>query len=238
MIIKGVFQFNKAIKVDEDLLRELQVELEDFSNDFTLKALLENGNEIYFDSLEEMLVFDNYGNRKIKRLNLRLSMFFNIDFTNTIALFSSYKNTIQAQYTCNKPDESIIIDKKLHDIFNKGKLPLYYRLLTKFSIKHILVIILMWYAIQNLRAMGKVISDQNITIKVFNIIAISAMILFFITTKLEEFKNIIFPSIVFYWGKEKERFDKHITYADKIFWGIVIAFLAPVLYKQILQVFF
>lgn len=232
MRIEGIYKFKKAILVNEELLRSLELGLCNFAEEYAYTAKLESGNDIYFDNLEELLEYDNYSNRRIKHLTIRLSLGFYIEFSKSFSLYNSYNNTVNVQYLCSNSEDSIIIQDKLRDIFEKGKLPWYYTLLTKFSIMYFWTIYFMWSAFWNLRNFGKEIPTEGYKlIGIMNIICIVIAVIIGVSYVLNKMRNVLFPPIVFYFGKEKERFDKNIKYADKVFWGIIIATLLSLIIK-------
>lgn len=234
MKINGIFEFHKAILVNEELLRSLEAELSVFAEEYKYTGYLENGNKVYFDNLKEMLEYDNYNNRKIKSLNLRLSLNFNIDFTESISYISSYKSTTIARYSCNNSNDDIIIQGKLREIFEKNKFPWYYTLLTKITIIYFGIIMLILSFILYLNFGSNSFEGINV-IQFFYTSTIASTILYIISYELNKIRNILFPSIVFYWGKEKERFDKNRANVDKVFWGILVASALPLIGKLIFK---
>ena len=92
-----------------------------------------------------------------------------------------------------------------------------------------------WSALYNIINFGNKIELPNVTtIQMVSISFIILTIIFFLAYILEKIRKFFFPSIVFYWGSEIERFDKNMKYADKIFWGIIVAFFIPMILKLLL----
>ena len=67
---KTYFNFEKAIKVDEKMLIEIKSCIEEYCPQLRYEAELENNDEIEFESIDELLGFENSPSNRLKNLQV------------------------------------------------------------------------------------------------------------------------------------------------------------------------
>lgn len=239
MRINGEYEFKKAIRVDQKLLDNLKEILQPYIDKEEYVATLENGDVIRFENYQEMIQYDNYGKGKIEKLKIKYSSSLSINFETSMSLINNYKSTVTVEYVFRNQEDIILMREKLGCLFNKNKQPWFYTIITKISVMYFFIIIGSWSAFLNIININKKMELDNMnSIQYINLGFILTMIIILLACLLGRIRKRYIPSIVFYWGNEKERFDKNMQYVDKIFWGIIVALFLPVIIPLLLRAVF
>ncbi len=239
MIIYGHVYFNHAIIVSERMLKELQDAILVFYDLVEYKAYLYNGDEIAFDSLEELTSYDNYENRRIKRLVASFGYDNQIYFEKNTSFISSYKYTVHCKYATKNNDESILFSNKIKGILKKGRRPLYYTFITKICMFHFLAFLLgIWIAaVIFLLFNGGLNKTSGTNEKLTESIGIGVLFMLIaniIASFLEKIREKIMPALAFDIGEQIKVNERFKDLASKIFWGIIVAFIMSILTAIIL----
>lgn len=81
--------------------------------------------------------------------------------------------------------------------------------------------------------------DKNVSFETLRILPIlsGSIILLFLSLiiPIRKVINYIFPVNIFYWGREKGRYDKHKEIKKQIIWGIIVAFIVSILAGYVMK---
>lgn len=226
MTIHGKITFKDAIIIDEKLLKELEnVILETFTN-IKYEGRLCNDDIILFDSLSELLQYENINQRKLVKLKIEFD--YNvIEFYPTISGICSYKYTVSGSYATKDTDTSILFERKIKNILEKHKRKKWYTLLTKISTMHFGIFILGLSTISTIYSVLKegVIGGITYTANSINLGIILAILLIIVSAILAKCRNFLLPPISFMIGEQVEEIKKNENLFSKIFWGVVVTFV-------------
>lgn len=229
MTIYGKIKFKDAIIVDEKLLCELEEIILTFYKEINYSCILSSDDSIDFESLEELLNYENTKMRKIERLKISFGHFNEIVFKPTISAFCSYKYTVEGTFKTEDNNNSILFPKKIQDALEKNKQSKWYTIITKISLMHFMsllfgasigssVSLLYTKGINISQETGYIPSIVNLGIA-FGILCILFAIIF------SKCRNILLPPIAFKIGEQIKEIEKGRDLFSKIVWGVVVAFL-------------
>lgn len=221
MLIKGNIEFRKAIVVDRKLLEEIENIITAYYGRPRYSAILENDDKIMFDSIDEILEYDNYEKRKINILNLLANQTFNLTFHADLSFIHNYKHTVVGGYETKNNNDSILIVEKIQESLNKSKQPLYYTLLSKVSMMYLVIIIGIISLMLNIYNRFQSSIEYSSAFYI-NTVIISALIFYIIGTAFSKIIGYFFKPVIFNWGKEVERIGKIKSLRGNIFWVIVV----------------
>lgn len=233
MLISGNIKFKKAIIVNRNLLEKIEAIILEYFNGIRYYAVLENDDTIVFESLDELLEYDNYKFRKLKRLSILTDKEFELIFYEDYSLLHNYNNTVVGKYITKNNDDSILIVEKIQNALDKSKQPLHYRLFSKFSIAYMVIALGIISFIMNILKIPSYEKEYTIS-EYFNNVLIIVFILMIIAKVVEKVINYFFQPIIFQWGLEVERINKIKNLRSNIFWVIFVGTLLTVLLNFIL----
>lgn len=236
MVLHGKIEFAKALAVDEKLLKELESVLSEYYDDITYNVWLINGNRVRFESLEELIDYDNFEERRISRLMITMEYTNEIIFDTTISPINSYKNTVVVTYCMNDSDKSHIFNKKVKSILEKHKRTTSYTAFTKISTIYFCIAGLIASSISYIYSWATGIATETTTLTysvIVNGTIFSVIVLIFIFWILSKARIKIAPPITFKIGCEIKEDEKREKLRGNILWGVIIATIAPVVFSFI-----
>lgn len=234
MTIHGKIQFKEAIIVNEKLLKDLEEVILSFFKHVTYECKLCNGDGIEFDSLDELLTYENIKTRKIVRLKIKFD-YNEIIFEPTFSKISSYQHTVFGVYKVYDSDTSILFSEKVQRVLENSKRSKWYTFLTKISMMHFCFLIVgisigsTIYSVMSEGVMGKSVYTVN-SINISIIIGILCIIFSIIAAKC---RDILLPPISFMIGEQLQEIKRNEEKFSKIFWGIIIAFIVSYVVAKI-----
>lgn len=235
MILHGNIKFKEAIIVDEKMLKELEEVIEEFFEDITYKCVLCNDDKIKFDSLQELLSYENIKTRSIKKMIVSFDKCNEIVFEIIGSIINSYKYTIQGSYKVDDSNKSILFSEKIDSIFKRHRRNKWYTILSKISFMHFW---LLFFGISLVSSMRSIV-EQGIeqgyiyTTNAVNLSIIAALLICGIWVLILKFRDILFFPISFMIGEQIDIIKKREDIASKIFWGIIIAFIVSFIVAKI-----
>ena len=221
------FEFKKAIVVNEEMLRAIEKEIHNYCDRIEYNAKLENDAKIKFDSLEELLTYDNSKGDKIERLDIesRKRGYDSVDRVDIsicadVKFFTKFESTVVVSLTTDSLDKKTLLKEKLEHIFTRFEQDKRYNKVSKNAISNriellflICVIALCWQVVSN----GFSYANRGLLI-----VVIILGILEFIKTPIEKKQKEFYPPIVFYLGDEKSLYDDNKAGRNSFFWTVVI----------------
>lgn len=231
MKLHDKFGYSKAIVVDEKMLTDINECIKEFFSDPKYSAELLDDSRIVFESLEELLSYENYGDKSIKYLKINFG-YNKFEFEQTFSIFHSYKNSVSGEYVTKNVNESILFKKNIQNILEKGSRPWYYTFVTKFSVIYFLIVItvicIILTVILNLN--GKYVKgDSNLSVSFLNIWICGSVIYFLIAHMFSKLKNKIFPVIAYKIGEQKKKIERRDDLISKFFWGVIVTGIVSVI---------
>ncbi len=242
MIIYGGFKFKKAIVVTKKLLEELEEIILSKFNNIKYNALLDNGNSIDFNSLDEVVSYENFENNRIKHLRITANSSFNLEFNTKMSATVAYNSTVNMNFQMDNIDNCILFESKIKKLMEKNKQPWYYTVFSKTSSYHLGAtffaawVILAAYTLITKRSSNGGSSD--VTSAVNLILPIFLTIIFMIVIISKKIRDYFFPPIIFYWESEVQRSDKIQTLRTQIFWGVIVATILSILIPLFISVIY
>ena len=233
MTLHGNIKFKDAIIVDEKLLRELEEIILNFYDEISYSCLLCNDDKITFDSLDELLNYENVKTRKIERLSISFGYFNEIEFKTEMAMFSSYKSTVQGTFITEKYDESVLFTEKIKNALTKNRQSRWYTLMTKFSYFHFTMFLLAFtvgLCIYILFVSKTKINQATSYVPMYFCFGIAfSVLLLLISFLLSRIRNALLPPIAYKIGEQIKEIDRGRDLFGKIFWGIIVTFVISLL---------
>lgn len=234
MIIHGKIRFKEAIIVNEKLLRDLEKVILQFFKKIKYECRLCTDDYILFNSLEELLNYENNKKSRIEKLVLEFD-YNKIEFYTTVSYFCSYGCTVVGSYKVETQDENILFSKKVMEVLEKSRRNKLYTFFTKISILYFMVFILVISSASTIYlVMKEGLKGGNIyTTNSINLGITIGILIFFIGWILAKCRNLLFPPISFMLGEQIEQIKKNEDRTSKIFWGVIVAFVISYIVTKI-----
>ena len=189
---------------------------------------------ISFDSLEELLAYDNFKPRRIVKLEVdgyngySRSISVEISDLNT-SLIANYGSTIRCDYKFCSIDQETVFKSDFEIWYEKVVAD--YWFLGKFSFTGLLFVPSAFITLIRLVAGHRMELDLSNGIILGSIIfvTLATFAIFYIIKWLDT--NILgnlFPAVSFLWGEEEKRNKKWEKFRSNLLWGVVIAILVGV----------
>lgn len=236
--LRGRIKYKNAIYVDEKLLKELEEIILVYYKTINYRATLYNGDTIVFDSLTELLQYENVEERRI------ISLLIGFDIGNEIifeeksgySLFSSYQYTVTGNYSMNNTDDSILFTNKIYAALNKNKRRIWYTIVTKISMMHFsLILLIVSFSLYLYLKFTTVATEAiYITADTWLLSCLYCLIFFSVSFIMAKIRKRVLPSISYMIGEEIKRIQKGEALISNIFWGIIVAFGVSVVCSLIL----
>ena len=225
--IQREFKYNKSLIIDKESLIELNNLYTEIGTTAEYTILTENNINYTFDNLDELLQY-NFS-EPIKELKItrhdytrkaNLDIEFKVDY---ISIFTVYGTISEISYTTADENIDILLKEKILQFYKKNKT--YNWIIGKFGIYCYLAIIILIIGCSLL--LKDWINHESISLPLtmsFLIYWIISIVAFNLIRKLDVvICKKFFNPIVYYIGKQKEKWDKIQKNKSNIFWGVIIA---------------
>lgn len=226
MKYKTEFSFKKAIIIDAQFLGEMQKQILNYCDKIDYEANLENGDNIKFESLEELILFENSKINKFKNIQLtardsNLDIFIFVYIRADSIGVRKFYETISVSMTTNDLNMKTVFKNNMGTLFVRHEQSKAYNFLSRTGILNLISIA---YFIFMCVYLYKVISGRfNIENNILNIVAVILIILFLLKSPLQKGQEKYFPPIVFYLGDEIQSYNDKKAARKNFFWGFIIA---------------
>lgn len=223
------FTCKKAIIVDREFLEEVQKEILAWCNLIKYEANLENGDKIEFESLEELITFENSKLKRIKDIeitarnadNASLDQFIIIQISAFSVILRKFIRTIYVSITIDDVDKKTIFENNMRNIFVRHEQNKWYNIISRTGILNLIDFI---YFIFVCIYFYKFFSDG---LKIENdglqIMALIFAVLMLLKIPIQKGQEKYFEPIVFYSGDEKKSYDDKRDGRKNFFGGVIVA---------------
>jgi len=231
MKILGTYKYKWAIILQPQAMRELESLILRYYENPIYTAYLTNKNRVRFESLNELLEYDNTKGSEIKSL----SVFGQLDFDSTAfhmiiranrGVFVNYTSTVEIEYVVKSPDDELTLNSRLKSLFDKTKAR--YSAVGKISLSSVfmvaLVAVLIYAFSVNLFSTAITLTLKSV-LQVLGASALGSVINISGSLGL----MYIFPSVVFNWGMQIEKSNRISALRTNIFWGVIISFVLSII---------
>ena len=210
--------FHKKMVITEKRLKELDSIMYKYSDSVEYKATLKDKTTVEFNSFDELLNYDNYGNRKIRTLIVEGRSEYSTIIQMFLAPSERYsKETARYSYKFKEKDKETTFLEEINHFFSKA---------VEYEKSDA---ICEWFSLALILSLAVLLVKKLFPITPDN--EIIYMILFVGLFALMIYKTIsyfvwdrLFPDVVFAWGEEKERYEELDRFRSNVFWGVIVAF--------------
>lgn len=214
--------------------------LTEFCDRIEWAAMTYRKTDIQFDTLEELLSYDNYSSNRIVQLEItgyqNWKRFARIEIQSDEMGLINYGSTLSCSYTVDSIDSELNFINQLEIILKKATAS--YWLLGKFSLFGTISAPSMLSTICGIIT-GGYARPKDISFTIALIIIASALVIILVSRWIDKhFLRNLFPPIQFLWGEEVSRNSKWEKLRSNIFWGIIIALLIGIVAGYIASLFF
>ena len=206
MKVSGKLSYKSAIIVNDVFFKDIDELLREYFEKPKYSAQLINGDEVEFESVSELISYDNFSNRAIKTMRI-------------------YKSTLEMCFEVENNDKSEEIKRKANDLCDKHKQSFMYTAASKFTLMHICILLWGLSFISNLNVLITHKTDDG-TMSNSTIVAavtVGVVIMLLISAALSWIIKQYFPAIVFYLGENIKSVEKKSKTKSNIFWCIIVA---------------
>ena len=231
MNIHGSFKYKSAIILTRERVKEIEKTLLKDFNDLNCYVITYSKDTVRFDTIDELLDYDNFGEWKIKSLHIdgtkpggqKIEIYFRAE----MGLLVSFSSTIEISYTVSDLKEIVALKEQALLIFKKCKAP--YNLISKFALYSVICIISIVSAIFTLSLPDVQIATLAFNVKSIVVMMLTGIIAGFLIIKFPTGWGKLFPPIVYYWGEEIGVSDRRNQLRTNIFWGVFVALIIGVI---------
>lgn len=237
MRIYGKISFKEALVVDEHLLRELEKTILSFYDSIAYSCKLCNSDKIEFDSLDELLSYENYKIRKIVKLSIEFGIGNNIAFEPDRAMLVSYKYTVQGDFVTEDQDNSILFQSKVKDILLRNRQNKWYTIITKMNLIQFNILLLgvlsCVFVYGFFTHNWKMDNNVGTYIYGFDLGIVAGIVMggvfILLGGILAKCRDFLLPPIAYKIGEQIKEIEKAKDLFSKIFWGIVVTFIVSLI---------
>lgn len=225
MRVNGRVQYNSSIIVNDVFFRDLDSLLTEYFETPKYSADLVNGDNIVFDSVLELINYDNFASRSISSVRISYGIGNYIYLKPTIAIVNGYKSTIEMSFEIDNNDKCEEIKRKARLIFDKHKQSMLYTIASKFTMMHICIVLGVLSFFSNLHVL---ISPKNQVVEMSTSTIVAAVTVGTIVLLLGGYGiawiiRKCFPPIIFYLGENMKSVEKNSRLKSNIFWCVFVA---------------
>lgn len=237
MKVNGKLKYNSAIIVNDTLIRELDGLLCEYFSEPKYSAELLNDDKIEFETVDELVSYDNYSIREIKRIIISAGLDNFIYIEPTFSFLSNYKSTVEMYFRIDDGDKSEEVKRKVKTLLDKHKQTIFYTLASKISLTHICILLMIMGFISNLYSL---VTPRNSVIEVsgstiISLSSVVAVIILLFSFGVYWIIKKLFPPIIFYLGENINKTERNSKLKSNVFWGIIVAAIVSATVSLVLR---
>lgn len=231
MQVNGCMQYTSSIIVNDIFFKDLDGLLTEYFEPPKYSADLVNGDSIVFDSVLELINYDNFASRSISSVCIRYGIGNYIYIKPTIAFVNGYKSTIEMCFVIDNNDKCEEIKRKARLIFDKHRQSMLYTIASKITIMHICILLMTLSFFSNLYVL---ISPKNLSVEmnaatIVAFFTVGTVVLLLCGYGLAWVIRKIFPPIIFYLGENIRSVEKNSRLKSNIFWCVFVSAFVSVI---------
>lgn len=233
--ISGIIERKRAVIINAERLKSLCEIILKHCTELEFSAKTYAGTKISFNSMDELLDYDNYKPRRIKSLELKgytgYSLNISVEIGDlSVCMIRNYGSTVRCYYQLSSTDSETIYKNDFDVWYKKAVAP--YWAWGKFSLGGLIFIPAV--SVTFVRICGINVGTNNSDI-VALIFAMMLGCILGVAAKLCDIyllKNL-FPAVLFEWGEENNRNQKWRKYRSNLLWGIIMVIVMGVITNYI-----
>lgn len=217
----GILKYDKTLVLSESDIVNLSNILNFYCTELSYKATTCGETSIAFESIQELLSYDNFKKGKIKTLKI-------LGFNQHYRIFDlnlyGQRNSapfVECEYSFKNADDEINFSAKLKTFFEKTTEAYYQYIISTFSIFFALIFGLIYLIKINWPP-----STSFLLSGLFDIL----IIYYLIERKILKF---LFPSITFLWGEEIKKHAARVSIRKNLFWCVIVAVIISIAVTKI-----
>lgn len=230
MTLDGRFEYKKALILTPERIKELEIILLKYCERIAYEATTVAETEITFASVDELLSYDNFQNRRIKSLTMigrnKIDRVFTCIFeASGLQSLFGYDGTFICRYTVSDVDTETTLKEDILDFLNKATAQFW--IFGKIRLLGLLCI-LCWFSAVYLVGYNNSNTGEKTVLGAFLACILGLSIVGMSITIDQCFLKNLFPPLSFVWGEEKFRFSKYEQLRKNIFWCVIIAIVVGI----------
>lgn len=240
MKYKTEFNFQKAVIVDEKMIREMVKEIEKYCDLIEYSSKLEKGGTIDFESLEELFSFENSKVNSLKSIYITAR---DKEYKNRISVkiesysvfITQFYDTISVEMTIDSVDKKAAFEAKMQEIFARHEQGKRYNIISKNGIFNVLfaayVIAVLCVSVSFIMSGFETVNKNLLNVW------LALSICYLIKLPVEKLQKKYYPPIVFYLGDGITIYDRNEKARDGFFWTVIVGGIIGVIFL-IVELFF
>lgn len=225
MKCKKEFKYDKAIIIESDMLIDLDKEIKKLCNNIKYKAELVNRDEIEFESLEELIGYENSKDNYLQKISIWADD--GLRHTNNIIMYIEPQNcnipqlytTVRAVITTDNIDKISLFNEKIEHLCDRYCQDKTYQFFSRTGIFSKLGIA-SWGII-----LGYLVAETQGRINVkmwFDVLILIPLIYLLLVNLIGKYKKRYYPPIVFYIGDGIKNYNELKSKRSNFFWTVCI----------------
>lgn len=230
MTLDGRFEYKRALVLTPERIKELETICKKYCERVLYEATTVAETDISFASVDELLNYDNFQNRKLKSLTVTgrsgIERIITCTFSpDNINIFVGYGETCICRYTVSTVDTEITLKADILTFLKKSTASFW--MIGKVRLFGLLGCVSL-YIFPSLLFWGRV-SDLESS---FSRIILSLLLGYGLVTIIRLVDRCVleklFPPIVFLWGEETEYYEECDRMRKNIFWCVIVAIVVGI----------
>lgn len=233
MKYKTEFNFEKAIIIDEKMIKDMVIEIEKYCEIISFSSKLEKGDTVDFDSLDELLNFENTKMNSLKSLYITAR---DKGYKNKIDVrietynvyIQQFIDTVVVEMTIDSADKKAAFKARMNEIFQRNEQECRYNIMSKngvlnvFSIVYYIVLIGFGYVY--FTKGSDTISNRTYILFIF------FSIIYLLKDYIHKLQRKYYPPIVFYLGDGISRYDNNSNGRNNFFWSVIVSTILSIIF--------
>lgn len=217
----SILKYDKTLVLSESDIINLSNILGCYCTELNYRATTYDETSIAFESIQELLSYDNFKKGKIK--TLRISGFNQHHRIFELTFYGQRSSApyVECEYSFKNTDDEISFTTKLNSFFEKTTEAYYQYMISTLSVLFALIGVLIYIVKINWPP-----SNFLVLATTFDIL----MAYYLIDRKLLKF---LFPSITFLWGEEIKKHSKRTDLRKQLFWGVIITVIISIFVTKV-----
>ena len=240
MMLEGWFEYKKALILTPERINELEKILLKYSESVSYEGKTVANTAISFTSMDELLIYDNLRNRKLKSLTVigkrnKYERVVTCEFeAGGLGILVGYDETCVCSYNVSNVDIETTLREDIQTFLKK--ITARYWLFGKFRIVGLMMALCLLLVSYILNVGVK--RSGNLDVKVFLFTTIAGILIARGAIMIDRYViRELFPPLSFLWGEAVDQGKRMEVWRSNLFWviivGILLAILGPKMYEMV-----